>query len=223
MKPACAFLFDVDSTLVQTGGAGRRALGWALDTVGALSSAMDGVRLHGRTDRSIVREVLRRELDPESWTQLIARYTERLQREVETTSEYEVLPGVHTLLAALRARGAVLGLATGNVAAGAHIKLRRGGLLTYFAFGGYGDRHERRAELVREARTHAEAQAGRALTRMEVVVVGDSELDVEAAHAADCAIAAVATGLTSASELQAAGAEWVYPDLSAAHAAPPFA
>lgn len=222
MRPARAFLFDVDSTLIQTGGAGRRALNVALSTLGAGQDALAQVRLHGRTDRSIVHEVLQRHLLEAAWEAMIEDYLVALHGEVTSTSDYQVLPGVQALLERLRDRGAFLGLATGNVRRGAHIKLTRGGLLSYFSFGGFGDRHEARADLVREARAHAERLAGRALARDEVVVIGDSELDVHAAHAADCGAVGVATGQTSLAELRAAGAEWVYEDLAGALTTPPF-
>jgi phosphoglycolate phosphatase-like HAD superfamily hydrolase len=234
-----AFLFDVDSTLVHTGGAGARALAAAIEACVGIRDAMAGVRLHGRTDRAILREVLGRgragdgsppdtaaTSDAPHTAQppldrIFDDYVLRLEREVAVASAYRVLPGVETLLRALEARGAILGLATGNHSLGARIKITRGGLDPYFSFGGFGDEHEDRGELVLAAKRRAEARAGRSLDG-EVVVVGDSELDVYAAHHAGCVAVGVCTGHTRADELRDAGADFVLDDLVGAESRAPF-
>ena len=125
-----------------------------------------------------------------------------------------LLPGVVPLLERLAARGDVLlGLLTGNWHTGAEIKLSRFGLGRFFGFGAYGDDAIDRRDLVPVALDRAARAAGRQFTAEEVLIVGDSELDVDCALAAGVASLAVATGHTSLERLQAAGAHWAFPDL----------
>src|SRR5262249_8185346 len=113
----------------------------------------------------------------------------------------------------LEGRGRCIGLATGNLEAGARIKLTRGDLWHRFPFGGFGSDASERAELVRVAIRRGQSRLGRTLSRSEGGVIGDTPRDVAAAHAAGAQAVAVATGGHSLDELRASGAEAVYPTM----------
>src|SRR5215475_2904207 len=138
------FLFDVDATLILTGGAGLRALDRTFQKLLNVDAAMRSVAPHGKTDPAIVREIFHKQfnsdrVDDALMSNILETYVFFLHEEVEITDKYEVLPGIHEILTEMSSRNDVLlGLATGNVETGARIKLRRGGLNRFFSFGGYG-------------------------------------------------------------------------------------
>jgi phosphoglycolate phosphatase-like HAD superfamily hydrolase len=119
------------------------------------------------------------------------------------------MPGIEPLLDRLVDSGHLLGLTTGNVEAAAHIKLSRGRLNRYFAFGGYGSDATDRVGLTRRALERAAVVSGGAVRPGECIAVGDTPRDVEAGHGAGIRVAAVATGNFPAEELRASGADWV--------------
>ena len=219
--PWAVYLFDVDGTLVSAGGAGRRAFERAVaDRCGGLDGELRELRLDGLTDRLIVRETLAllgRPFDDAFCDALLDRYVEHLRSEILGPG-YAVLPGVVSALEALAARGAVVGLCTGNVAEGARLKLGRGGLDRYFDWGasavfGFAADGEEREKLVHAALRRASARLGRAVAPGEALVVGDTPRDVDAAHHAGCPVLAVATGRYAEAELRASGADHVVPTL----------
>ncbi len=199
-------LFDIDGTLIKTGGAGIRALERAAAEMG-IADAMAGIRAGGKTDPLIVDEIFARRLGrapaPAEAAALLERYLLHLADEIVRSDGYCVLPGVAAALERLAARGATVGLATGNIERGAEIKLARGDLWRHFRFGGYGSDAADRALVVAKAI----GCAGRRFD--QVVVIGDTERDVWAAHACGARAIGVATGPCSAAELDAAGADWV--------------
>jgi phosphoglycolate phosphatase-like HAD superfamily hydrolase len=210
-------LFDVDGTLVHAAGAGRRSIERALaERCGALDGRLAPLRLDGSTDRLIVRDALAlldHPFDEGACDAILARYLVLLAAEISAPG-YRVLPGVPGALEALRARGALVGLCTGNVAEGARLKLARGGLDHHFAFGGGGvygfaEDGEARERIVEAALRRASLRLGRPLHPREALVVGDTPRDVEAARHAGCAVLAVATGRYGADELGACGADHV--------------
>ncbi|HTN50990.1 MAG TPA: HAD family hydrolase [Anaeromyxobacter sp.] len=210
-------LWDVDGTLVDCAGAGRRSLERALaERCGPLDGALAPLRLDGMTDRLIVREalgLLGRPFSDEACAAVLARYLEHLPDELARPG-YAVLPGVEAALARLRARGIPYGLCTGNVAGGARAKLARGGLDHWFewgdrAIGGFAEDGEARERVVESALRRAAARLGRALAPGEALVVGDTPRDVSAAHAVGCPVLAVASGRHGLEELRACGAEAV--------------
>jgi|HubBroStandDraft_1064217.scaffolds.fasta_scaffold359641_2 phosphoglycolate phosphatase len=211
------YLFDIDGTLIHCGGAGRRALEQACAPFLG-EAALTNIRLDGMTDPLILAEAFTARLgrgpSPQESAEVAARY--RLLLEAETRPEGTVakLPHVDQTLAALKQRGALLGLATGNWSAGARIKLERVGLWSQFLLGGYGSDSAERAELVRVARCRGEQHLGRALHRDEVFVIGDTPRDIAAAHAAGTRSVGVATGAYSVAELQEHGADVACADLS---------
>ena len=154
-------LFDIDGTLLRAGGAGRRAvelaLGEVLDEIAELDEevSLQSVEFAGRTDPWIVRTALMQygvAADDALIREVLRRYVAHLPRELERASAFEVLPGVLSLLAELSDRDdLVLGLGTGNTEPAAYAKLARGGLDSFFAFGGFGSDHAERPELLRTA------------------------------------------------------------------------
>lgn len=221
MLPFAVYLFDIDGTLVSAGGAGRRAFERAVaDRCGPFDGALRGLRLDGLTDRLIVRkalEILGRPFDDPFCDALLDRYVEHLRTEIHGPG-FAVLPGVFEALEALRGRGALVGLCTGNVEAGARLKLGRGGLDRYFDWGagavcGFAQDGEEREKLVHAALRRAGARLGRPVAAREALVIGDTPRDVDAAHHAGCPVLCVATGRYAEAELRACGADHVVPTL----------
>ncbi|MBM4397599.1 MAG: threonylcarbamoyl-AMP synthase [Deltaproteobacteria bacterium] len=200
-----AFLFDIDGTLVDTGGCGRRAYTRAFEAVFGVPDAFAGIPFSGRTDPGILRSAtelrLGRDPDPEEEARFYGAYLEGLERELASASSYRVYPGVEAVLAGLAARpDCVVGLCTGNLAEGARLKLARGGLDGLFAFGGYGSDDGDRPALTRVALERAREVAGGPVL---ATVVGDSPLDAHAARANGLRLVLVATGWTPEDELRA--------------------
>jgi phosphoglycolate phosphatase len=222
MTPFAVVLFDVDGTLVHAGGAGRRALERALtERCGPPADRLAALHLDGMTDRLIVREafsLLDAAFSEEACDAVLARYLEHLAAEIAGPG-YAVLPGVEALLEALVHRGMPFGLCTGNVAAGARVKLARGGLDRFFAWGddaigGFAHDGEARERVVAAALARASARVGRPLHAREALVIGDTPRDVAAARHVGCPVLAVATGRYDASALAACGADAVAPTLA---------
>lgn len=209
-------LFDIDGTLLASGGAGRRAMERALlATFGSVGPA--DYRYDGKTDRQIVRELMRADGHADDaidagMDAVFARYLDGLGAEVAAV---ERLPGVGPLLDALEARDdVVLGLLTGNVEHGARAKLGAAGLdHARFVVVAYGSDHEHRPELPRIARERAVARLGCDVPRDALVIIGDTPLDVACAHAQGARAVAVATGRFGVAELASHGPAAVLEDL----------
>ena len=200
-------LFDVDGTLVSTGGAGRLAMAQAFEEVCGSAEALDDIDFGGMTDRSILRigvERLGRRFDEDTFNAIVAVYVARLGATVAESTGYVVMPNVEETLEACAAEGAWMGLGTGNVRRGAQIKLEPAGLHRHFEFGGFGDDAEDRAELIGTAARRGAAKAGRALEECRVVIIGDTPRDIDAAHAIGATCLGVATGGYDADALAAA-------------------
>ena len=214
-------LFDIDSTLLRTLGAGRAAFAETFRADFDIERIRDGVSYAGRSDRAIVREILAQhgiEDRPDTWRRFRHGYLRRLQGAL-AARRGGLLPGVLPLLRAIRERSDVaMGLLTGNVAAGARIKLRHYGIDSFFDFGGYGDRHVDRGGIAAEALAAADAYlharhrlaAEPALT----TVIGDTPEDVRGARSIAAKAVAVATGESSLAELAAAAPDRAFPDLT---------
>lgn len=212
-------LFDIDGTLIWTGGAGSRAMARAFHLWSGIDNGLDGVAIPGRTDTIILADVLARHglvADEAGLADLLSTYFSCLSRELgclpATTAP---LPGVVGLLEALRARPEVtVALLTGNHSRGARLKLERFGLCHYFASGAFGEDAADRNELVPIAVARACAQGTPDLAPHEVVVVGDTPLDVACGRANGARTLAVATGGFDMLALEGAGADLVVRDLS---------
>lgn len=215
------YLFDIDMTLLATGGAGVLAMGRAVRDLLGNTDGMAGVAYAGRTDRAIARELLARGgVDPdrleggfEVWLERFAAvYADHLGDTLHETAG-RALPGTHALVERLAAApGARVGLATGNFRRTGLMKLAHYGFGPPLDDGGFADTHEDRGQLV----AHAAAIVGgpAALTRPAgVFVIGDTPLDVAAAHVNGFRAVAVATGDYDFDALAATGADVVFEDL----------
>ena len=219
MTPALV-LFDIDGTLVLTGRAGSRGLNRAFEELYGSPDALDGVPFAGRTDRAIVFDVLERLGETPTPHRLEAVrdvYQGCLAEEIvkPTDHPFGVMPGVLAALDGLAPQNQVsVGLLTGNFAVGAAIKLTHFDLWRRFSFGAFGDDHRDRRQLVPVA-VEAAARAGRPRVAPDrVVVIGDTPLDVDCAHANGARAVAVATGPFSVEALRATGADVVVENLS---------
>jgi phosphoglycolate phosphatase-like HAD superfamily hydrolase len=212
-------LFDIDGTLLRAGGAGRRSVEAAVGHVVGRPDevSLESMEFAGRTDLWIIREALSiagADPDDRLVVEVLERYVAILPKELERTSAFEVLPGVLSLLSGLAARSDfVIGLGTGNAEPAAYAKLSRGGLHSYFSFGGFGSDHIERSELLRIGLERGRRLAGEDDAR--AVVIGDTPRDVHAAKAVGADCVAVATGGYDESALREAGATTVVPDLLA--------
>lgn len=216
-------LFDIDGTLITTGGAGGRAVARACADVFAVDAGvghrLDGVPLAGRTDRWIFAEFARRhnvEIDPAGLARLREAYLAHLACEIrEPSPDKRVLAGVRALLDRLSDHDDVyLGLLTGNMAEGARIKLEHFDLWRYFVAGGFGDTALDRTAVFEAAMAAVRSASGVAFASEDVVVVGDTPLDVAVAVETGARSVAVATGTYATESLWDAGADDVLDDLA---------
>ncbi len=221
MRPRL-LLFDVDGTLISTGGVGRAALERVFDTrpggPSELKSALDGVNLAGMTDRAIVRAGLNRlHVDPSERAidELLERYLIELSRVIDERGSVRLQPGIAALLDRLALQPSVgLGLGTGNVEAGARIKLTAAGIFHRFPFGGFGSDAEERADLLRIAAQRGARHCGVAVEDCVIWVIGDTPRDIEAARSIGARSLAVATGPYSIADLESHVPTHVVPTLS---------
>jgi phosphoglycolate phosphatase len=206
-------LFDIDGTLVTTGGAGAVAWRQAFEELHGIPADIGQFTDAGMTDPEVgaktFEAVLGRKPTPHELSQIIQRRLERLPEAIAASEGYKVLPGVPERLRQLSRDGHLLGLITGNGDGAAHIKLARGDLNRWFTFGAYASAGADRAAIVREAVARGEAIFGEDLPNTEIFVIGDTPRDIDAAHAAGCSAIAVATGHYDVAALREAGADHV--------------
>ena len=214
MDPPLAVLFDVDGTLISTGGAGARSWRHAFQELHGIPADIGEFTDAGMTDPTVARLTFERAVghspSPRELATVIAAYLDRLPWEVEHSPGYRVLDGAEEVLRRLsRDEGMLLGITSGAVEAAAHIKLSRAGLNRYFPFGGYGSDSPDRVELTKRAMERGAALVGGELDPARVLVVGDTPKDLDAAHGAGCVAVGVATGHYSGDQLREAGADEV--------------
>jgi phosphoglycolate phosphatase len=218
MKPKI-FLFDIDGTILSTHGAGRKSIDAAFGDLFQRPDACAHFSFSGMTDVAIVRlglEAIGVEFDVAHVDRVIAVYLKHLALNLGQAQERDVVlhPGVRECIAACRIRGAV-GLGTGNVKAGAKLKLARVSLYEQFDFGGFGCDAEARADVLRVGAQRGATHLELALEDVQVIVIGDTPKDVAAAHAIGAKCLAVETGQHTKVELISVGANWVFEDLRA--------
>lgn len=214
-------LFDIDGTLLNGGGAGRRAIHTALIEVFG-TTGPEGHRFDGKTDPQIVRELMalaaiESPLVEERMQALLARYVECLHEELASSAHGSyVYPGVHTLVDALDAHeGVVLGLLTGNLVEGARAKLESVGLdFDRFLVGAFGSDHADRAALPALARARYETRFGRSIAGADIVIIGDTPADLTCGRGVGARAIGVATGHYSVEELQSHAPHAVFADLA---------
>lgn len=211
------YLFDIDGTLLRSGGAGKAAMDAALAQAFAFRGCTAHVSFAGRTDRAIAADLLAAAGAPPTPTNWLHLHNTYLSFLPESLGRHggRVLPGVPELLARLRADPSVaIGLLTGNSRRGAEVKLRHFEMWDHFSFGGFGDEHTGRDDVARMALAAAEAVIGRPADLAKTWVIGDTPLDVSCARAIGARAVAVATGWHSPAELAAAGPDLLLTDLT---------
>jgi phosphoglycolate phosphatase-like HAD superfamily hydrolase len=205
-------LWDIDGTLLVTGGAGAVAWQRAFAEQWGVEANIEEHTRAGMTDPEIAaiifREVIGREGSDEERAAAIAGYLGHLEDAVEESTGYTIMPGIEETLPRLAEQGVLQGIVTGNIEAAAHIKLARGDLGRFFSFGGYGSDAADRTEVTRRALQRGENVLGAALDLSQAISVGDTPRDVKAGHGAGIRVVGVATGDYSVSEQRDAGADW---------------
>jgi phosphoglycolate phosphatase-like HAD superfamily hydrolase len=208
-----AVLFDIDGTLITTGGAGAVSWRRAFDDLYGVPADIGKFTDSGMTDPDVGRRtfeaVVGHEPSQLELARVMAKRLEHLPQAVAESTGYEILPGVEELLPRLADKGYLLGLTTGGTDSAAHIKLARGNLARWFTFGGYGSDSTDRTELTAKAIERAGTLLGEPLDPRRALVIGDTPLDVAAAKGAGAVAVAVATGHFGVEELHASGADHV--------------
>lgn len=207
-----AVLFDIDGTLLVTGGAGAVAWQRAFRELHGIDADIEEHTHAGMTDPEIAgivfREVIGRDGSEAERAQAIAGYLSHLEDAVNESTGYRVMPGIEELLPQLAERGVLLGIVTGNIEPAAHIKLARADLNRFFTFGGYGSDSADRTELTKRALERGGVVSAGPLDLGATIAVGDTPRDVSAGHGAGIRVVGVATGAYTVAQLAEAGADW---------------
>jgi phosphoglycolate phosphatase-like HAD superfamily hydrolase len=214
-------LFDIDGTLLHVGTSSQRAFRRAFEELFKSFPLDTNVKKSGRTDHAIAQDVARntlgRDLAPLEMTRLHTRYTDFLEEELEYEHHhFKILPGVTELMEHLTARGdCLLGIQTGNIELAAKLKLRRARIERHFLLGGYASDSTVRSELVGHALRRAEVHTpGICARSTDVLIVGDTPLDIEAGKVHGLRTVGVATGAYTEEALKESGADHVLKDFS---------
>jgi len=211
-------LFDIDGTLVHTGGAGIRAFAKTFETEFNARDGVEKIQFAGRTDIALVREFLgvhRIPATPENFQRFFERYVFWLDQTV-AAADGGRCRGVTEFLDGLRAlpQPPTLGLLTGNIRLGAEIKLRRYGLWEPFATGAFADDHEERDQIAAAALARGRRLLGQDLEPQEIVVVGDTPYDIRCGKFIGARVLAVATGGATLEGLKKHSPDWAVEDLT---------
>jgi phosphoglycolate phosphatase-like HAD superfamily hydrolase len=210
-------LFDIDQTILHSGGAGERALTLALRERFGREETLDNIEIAGKTDVWIAHRIFEAhgiEPHPENVAKFLDGYIEHLRRELGR-NEGRLLPGFPEILEALaRLPNVAVGLLTGNLRRGAELKLGHYGVLDYFRFGAFADDSHERNLLGPFARKRAIEAHGTDFPDGDIYVIGDTPHDIACAKAIHARSVGVATGRYSRAALEAAGADYVFDDLS---------
>ena len=216
MTTPVVVLFDIDETLVHTGGSGARSWKAAFEKLYGIPADIGQHTSAGETDPQVAREtfwgVLNREPGVDELTRLYAQYLLNLSDDIWTSEGYRVLAGAEQTLVRLGEVGVVLGLVSGAMEGAARTKLMPANLNRFFIFGAYGSDSADRPKLT-ELAIHKAAQLHGRLSAEQVYVVGDTPLDIAAAQAAGAVSVGVASGHYSTDELVKAGAAHVLASL----------
>jgi phosphoglycolate phosphatase len=214
-------IFDIDGTLTHLAGATRRAFDDAFQILFGLSANIAGVKMHGRTDPMIFRDCYLQSGLNEDWRKAYRAfqpvYIEALPARIAASQGAHLHVGVLELLQELDSRrnDVALTLGSGNMEAGGRAKVGYFDLNKFFPVGGFGDLHECRAEIMREAIANAERHWQRSFARNDIWVIGDTAHDIEGGKAVQAKTMGVATGGEfSVQQLVAAQADAVFADFS---------
>lgn len=194
-------IFDIDGTLLLTGGAGKMAFDRVFEELYQISGAWKNILPDGRTDPSLIAELCRsnlgRGVGTQEFEKIQSRYERHLEETLKIAPRFRLMPGVTGLLPALAEQeGVMLGLATGNFERAAYLKLERAGLREYFQWGGFGSDHGNRMELTRMAVDRGLQKMGRSLEPEQIFLVGDTVHDIRCGQRMGLTTVAVATGST---------------------------
>jgi phosphoglycolate phosphatase len=216
-------LFDIDGTLIHTGGAGVKAFARTLASEFNVPNGTERVRFGGRTDASLVRELFvhcQIEHTPDNVQRFFDVYSFWLAQLLVECKRGGPCPGVERFIAELKemAQPPVIGLLTGNIRLGAEIKLRHYGLWDLFETGAFGDDHEDRNQIAVIARDRASQLLQRPLSGEDILVVGDTPHDIRCGRAINARVLAVATGGSNRAELEAHRPDWLLNNLEEATA-----
>ena len=211
-------LFDVDGTLVRTGGAGVKAFAKVFQTEFGAFDGFERMKFSGRTDFSLVREFFGfHNIEPsrENFGRFFERYVFWLDH-ILRQSRCETCAGVWNFIGGMQAlpEPPVLGLLTGNIRLGAEIKLRHLGLWDTFVTGAFADDHEERDQIAAVACERGGRLLGRPLKGEEVLVIGDTPLDIRCARAIGAQVVAVGTGGSTMTELREHSPDWAVENLN---------
>lgn len=210
-------LFDIDGTLVHTGGAGVKAFAKVFATEFGVPNGTERIKFAGRTDVGLVREFfVANQIEPseDNFLRFFEQYVFWLDS-ILAQSKVEACPGVRELIRDLQTLPdpPILGLLTGNIRLGAEIKLRHFDLWKEFQVGAFADDHEERDFIAQVAHQRGSGVLGRKLNGPEVVVIGDTPLDVKCGRAIGANVLAVATGGASLDDLRTHKPDWAVEDL----------
>jgi phosphoglycolate phosphatase len=210
-------LFDIDGTLIRTGGAGVKAFERVFATEFGATDGFERLKFSGRTDFSLVREFFGFhgiEASPANFDRFFERYVFWLDH-ILREGKAEVCPGVREFIRELQAlpHPPVLGLLTGNIRLGAEIKLRHLDLWQHFATGAFADDHEDRDQIAATACRRGSRHLNEDLRGPQVLVIGDTALDIRCARAVGAKVLAVATGGATLDELHRHAPDWVVENL----------
>lgn len=213
-----AILFDIDGTLLHTGGAGAVAWQRAFIELYDVEANIEEHTRAGMTDPEIAeivfREVMGRDGSEVERAEAVGCYLGHLADAVRESDGYFVIDGIYDLLPRLAEEGVLLGIVTGNIEPAAKIKLARGELDKYFRFGGFGSDSRSRTALTRKAVERGGEVAGRPLDPAKTIAVGDTPRDIKAGHDAGIRVVGVATGTYSVKHQREAGADWAIADVT---------
>jgi phosphoglycolate phosphatase len=213
-------LFDIDGTLINSGGAGAASWRLAFDELYGIPADIGEFTDAGMTDPDVGRKtfeaVMHRAPERAEFARLLERRLHYMHDTVADSTTYRVLPGVEEMLPRLLDGGYLLGIVTGNVEAAAHIKLHRARLNRFFSFGGYGSDSSDRGEITRIALKRAALVYGDDIDPKQAIVVGDTPRDVEGAHAAGIECVGVASGHYTVEQLREADADYAISSLEEA-------
>jgi phosphoglycolate phosphatase-like HAD superfamily hydrolase len=210
-------LFDIDGTLISTGGAGIESLKVVIEKRYRARDDLSDIEIAGKTDSNIAADILRKyDVDPtpENIGGFLDEYVEHLARLLPQLRGH-VLPGIFEILLRMKSKpDRVLALLTGNVERGAKLKLGHYGLWDYFEFGAFADDHHDRNELGAFARQRAQDKHGHQFDAAQIDVIGDTGHDIGCGKAFGARTIAVATGSWPRAKLSTYQPDFLFDDLS---------
>ena len=210
-------LFDIDGTLIRTGGAGKSAMERAFEKIYGIKNGFDGIQMMGRTDPAILMEAANNyniKLEDKKIEEFKKAYFQFLEEEIEVPRPGKyICPGIPTLLSSLENQtNLVLGLLTGNWRQSGFLKLHHFGIDGYFTIGAFADDSFKREELVPVALKRFEEEYGEKPSQRDVYVIGDTPLDINCAKPYGVCTVGVATGFHSLEELKEAKPDYLFED-----------